>query len=382
MDRRSLIDDDDLYLDDTTNVFDDSFEVDEDEEGVADGFRPGQQHDREGDERQNDGQPSSSSQQLASSHPPLISSNTPSRNSTRKSRSHENPFASPEDGNSEQLLHRTPSGNYTPLPHRVLSSRSSGQFARSNSQRNGATGPSHPYSMYPQGTLARTESVTTAPTSQPQPSAAQGGPQHPYALYPQNIGDDSDGDDEEQVQNQVPLGFHGLGQTYRRQRGPDGEEQDIVGFYGHVEQLPPYSRYPDDGPEKQPLLPVPEPPTATHSRVPVQGTDPSMPLMHTQIEPTPLPQQQSPQSMTDESELVRQDSAASRPTSHLLASSDDSVSMDKSWSEKSWKEKRKTRVCGVPCWWFLAAVSVIAFVAVVTGGAVGGFVAGQQKAES
>lgn len=340
---------------------------------VADGFRPGHNHDREGGERQD--LSSSSTRPISRQQSPTPSAG-PSRNSTRKSRSHENPFASPEDADAEPLLHQTPPGGFAPFAHRSVSSASSNQFARTNSLRLGAGGPSHPYGMYPQGTMARTASVATASNVRPQgPSTPRSGPQHPYSLYPQGVGDGLD-DEHDAVQNSVPIGFPGLGQSFQRQRGPDGEEQDIVGYYGHAEQLPPYSRYPEDGPEKAPLLPVPAPPTASHSHAPVPGSDPGMALMHEQLQP---PQQ----SMTDQSELDRQPSTVSRSSANRdgVESTQESDASKKTWTEKSWKEKRKTRVCGIPCWWYLVAVVALVFILVLIGGSIGGFVAGQRKAE-
>ncbi|KAK4975643.1 hypothetical protein LTR28_009045 [Elasticomyces elasticus] len=55
--------------------------------------------------------------------------------------------------------------------------------------------------------------------------------------------------------------------------------------------------------------------------------------------------------------------------------SHDSGSSEKSWKEKSWKEKRKTRFCGIPLWWMLLAGGIMVFLAIVLGGAIGGFVA-------
>ena len=177
-------------------------------------------------------------------------------------------------------------------------------------------------------------------------------------------------------ENPVPIGFTGLGQSYQRRRGPDGEELDIIGADGHTEQLPPYTRYPEDAPEKVPLLEVPAPPTALHSRAPVAGTDPTMDLMHTSIRPeTVAPPRQS---MTDASTLAR---TISRPgTIRSVRSVGDADSYQetahskKSWSEKSWKEKRKTRICGIPFWWILLSICVVGFVAAVLGGVIGGFV--------
>ena len=377
MERRSLLDGDQTPTRETMNVFDDEFEV-EDFDLVADGFRPGHNHDREGAERQ--GQEGEVPITSVSAHyaPAPVTTAGPSRNSTRKSRGQENPFASPDD-EAELPLHRTPSGNFAPFTHRSISSSSSHQYARTNSPRFGASGPSHPYGMYPQGTMPRTASIATTSTARPtRYSTTPNGPQHPYALYPQGV-DDDDLDDDNAEQNHVPIGFLGLGQSYHRRRGPDGEEQDIIGDYGHTEQLPPYTRYPEDGPEKMPLMGVPNPPSALHSRAPVLGTDPSMPLMHDHLQPTP----QRQQSMMDESNLARQPSTTSG-TSRLSSQNtllDKEYDGPKSWKDKSWSERFKTRFCGIiPFWLLVAMMIVIAFVGSLVGGVIGGYVEGATKA--
>ena len=376
MERRSLLDGDTTPSRENPNVFGDEFEV-EDFDIVADGFAPGHNHDREGSTSQDsDYVPI----QSISAHyaPSPVTPTGPSRNSTRKSRSHENPFASPED-DSQPSLHRTPSGNFATFAHRSVSSASSHQYASTSSPRFGTGGPSHPYEMYPQGTVARTPSTATTSTARPgRQSTARNEPQHPYALYTQGVDDDLD-DENDATQNPVPIGFLGLGQSYQRRRGPDGEEQDILGDYGHTEQLPPYTRYPEDGPEKMPLLDVPHPPTALHSRAPVLGTDPGMPLMHAQLQSTP-------QSMTDGSNLIRQPSTASRASraSAPLVGGGDSLSDSigkKSWSEKSWRERRRTRFCGIPLWCLVLIVGVVALIGVIGGSVAGGYAEGQKKAQ-
>ncbi len=343
---------------------------------IADGFRPGYNHDIEGSGRQ-DRDLSITPQPSDHHRSPQQTQDGPSRSSTRKSRSQANPFASPEDADTEPSLRRTRSGNFAPFTHHSISSASSAQYARGSSHRFGAGGPTHPYAMYPQGTVARTPSAATASTARPQwQSTSQEGPRHPYALYPQGVTDDLDNEHEE-AQNPVPVGFLGLGHSFQRRRGPDGEEQDIVGFFGHTEQLPPYTRYPEDGPEKAPLLGVPEPPTALHSRAPVLGTDPSMPLMHAHLQATP-------QSMTDETELQRQLSRVSRTSASLRSgdlSQQESGASEKSWKEKSWRERRKTRFCGIPFWIFCLFAGTLAFFGVILGAVLGGFVEGQRKAK-
>ncbi|GAB7363061.1 hypothetical protein MBLNU230_g3354t1 [Neophaeotheca triangularis] len=364
------------------NVFDDEFEEDDfDGFGIADGFRPGD------DER--DGA-------MGGQHPPVTSvlaryANTPlsamdaqppSRDSTRKVRPEEenNPFASPEDGPLDRSASMTSHGTsqFAPgITHR-LSSASSHDYARGGSPFGAVDGPSHPYGMYAQGTIPRSPSVATTVQQTSSERHSRDGPTHPYALYPQGV--DADADHEVSPQNPVPVGFPGLGQSYQRRLGPDGEEQDIIGADGHMEQLPPYSRYPEDGPSKPLLASLDVPPPVAHSRGPVAGNDPGMPLMH-EVQQAPVPQ-----SMTDDSRLNARrnlDRSPSMPNLERMnsdTSSGNSASTKKSWSEKSWKEKRNTRVVGVPLWWILLAGGVLAFVTVAIGSAIGGFL-GTQKGE-
>jgi hypothetical protein len=193
-------------------------------------------------------------------------------------------------------------------------------------------------------------------------------------MYPQGIDDDHDHEDEDVdliQQNPVPVGFAGVGNSYRRQVGPDGEEQDIIGSDGHAEQLPPYSRYPEEGPEKMPLMP-----TALHSRAPVHGSNPGMALMHAALQPSSIAQ-----SMTDASELEPLQSTSElallNPRSSRSFHQDDS---EKSWSEKSWRERSKSRVCcGVRLWWILAIFGAILFVLALVGGVAGGYLAGSRS---
>ncbi|KAH8124513.1 hypothetical protein ACSS6W_003140 [Trichoderma asperelloides] len=115
----------------------------------------------------------------------------------------------------------------------ALASLSDAPRIRPQSPYRGPTGPSHPYQMYPQRTLSN----GSAPADQ----AAGRGPAHPYALYPQNTVTSGD-----ETPNQIPIGFSTSGDGYQRQIGPDGEDVGgLVGPLGHTEELPPYTRYPD-----------------------------------------------------------------------------------------------------------------------------------------
>lgn len=365
------------------NVFDDEFEDDEfDGFGIADGFRPGNEGGggSSGAEQQH---PSVTSLSAHYADAPMspVSAHGLSRDSTRKVRpAQDNPFASPEDGPLDRSASLTSHGTsqYAPgIAHRI-SSASSRQYAPASSPFGAADGPSHPYGMYAQDTIPRSPSVATTLRPSGGVPNAQAGPTHPYALYPQGV--DADADEEALPQNPATVGFPGLGQGYQRRLGPDGEEQDIIGADGHLEQLPPYSRYPEDGPSKPLLASLDAPPPVAHSRGPVAGNDPGMPLMHEMQHAT-----QAPQSMTDDSRLGMQQSHDRHPSMpnlermHSESSSRDSAGTRKSWSEKSWKEKRKTKVMGVPFWWILLAGSVLAFIAIAIGSAIGGFLGTQSN---
>ncbi|KAK8192526.1 hypothetical protein M8818_007696 [Zalaria obscura] len=77
-------------------------------------------------------------------------------------------------------------------------------------------------------------------------------------MYAQNVVEDTEDEPVEHLgtTNAIPVGFPGHDQPFHRRRGPDGEEQDIIGTDGHSEQLPPYSEYPEDGPPKDTILPL------------------------------------------------------------------------------------------------------------------------------
>lgn len=364
------------------NVFDDEFAV-EDFDIVADGFAPGRvQDDRRWSSRTDDDEPVRSVAAYMTDTPtaptiPMPRSG-PSRNSIRKSREAQrdimdNPFRSNEDDDTGAALARTHSVQsqstvtYAPgLNRQSVSSISSHAFARTQSPSQGASGPSHPYAMYPQDTtLARTASVSTTATARApsQPLLAQQGPAHPYSMYPQNVADDADiaedDDSTTHAQTHIPVGFPGRAPAFHRRQGPEGEEQDIIGVDGHSEQLPPYSEYPEDGTPKPVAVPV-------HQITPQSSTQLNLPLIQQQT-------LQRPQSMSD---------AGARAPGGVfeeMESNDSLNSSTKSWREKTWKEKRKTKFCGIPFWWLLLSVCVLAFIAIVLGGAIGGLLSNARR---
>ncbi|KAK4111306.1 hypothetical protein N656DRAFT_697563, partial [Canariomyces notabilis] len=195
---------------------------------IADGFRPANIHDRS----------EGSTASLASDS--TLMADESSGSSSRSGR----PSSTSKAHNSQDSLSsRTESAGLT---RQTTNSTESTAVFTSESPYQGPSGPSHPYQMYPQNVrLARTLSTTTASTLPLSESSYSGprGPSHPYALYPQNGGIEANA----LQAAAIPLGFHGLPDQYRRRMGPDGDDvDDMIGPDGHTEQLPPYSRYPDE----------------------------------------------------------------------------------------------------------------------------------------
>lgn len=113
----------------------------------------------------------------------------------------------------------------------------------------GPSAPSHSYQMYSQNIRpARTMSVattSTTPTRRPE-SEYNGptGPSHPYSMYPQNP---IEVPSSQPVVPAIPVGFTNAPDMYQRRLGPEGEEvAAMIGPDGHTEELPPYTRYPDE----------------------------------------------------------------------------------------------------------------------------------------
>ena len=150
------------------------------------------------------------------------------------------------------------------------------------------------------------------------------GPEHPYPLYSQHVFSEHD--------ESIPLGFPGMAQNYPTR--PTGHDvADIVGVDGHVEELPPYTRYADATVPK----PISEP-------------------VQIAVIPAPLsPIAQQPVSAVD------LNTGAARDVGQLDEKND-------------WKRRARRRVCaGLPLWIVVLALAVIVFAAAL-GGIIGGVV--------
>lgn len=155
----------------------------------------------------------------------------------------------PRDRDSFTLRHDGANGHLAgPSLSRVSSTSSDAAYIPADGPYRGPSGPSHPYQMYSQDTrLARTMSVattSTTPTTRPE-SEYNGprGPSHPYSMYPQIPVEET----PRPVVPAIPVGFVNAPDPYQRRIGPEGEElAGIIGPDGHTEELPPYTRYPDE----------------------------------------------------------------------------------------------------------------------------------------
>lgn len=132
---------------------------------------------------------------------------------------------------------------------RLSSASSEAAFVPVDGPYQGPSGPSLPYQMYSQNTRpARTMSMaTTSTTPAARPESEYNGPtgpSHPYSMYPQNP---VEVPTPQPVVPAIPVGFTNAPDMYQRRLGPEGEEVGaMIGPDGHTEELPPYTRYPDE----------------------------------------------------------------------------------------------------------------------------------------
>ncbi|KAF1842476.1 uncharacterized protein K460DRAFT_409885 [Cucurbitaria berberidis CBS 394.84] len=258
MERRNSDSDEPARRPSNPDIFDDDYEidpnVDPDEEdfmpSVSDGFRPTDTNAAWHNDRQDHDRNETPQRQTSTTKP---SDNNLRRMATRNSTAKVQDSTTPD---SRPPLNRR-STTQSPLTHRDSVSTTASFATTSNSENPFETGPSHPYGMYPQHTTARPLSIATTSTErQPHRSMSLQRPTHPYAMYSQSGLAEEEPLEEPalpsapQIQTANHVGFPGLNTGYHRVLGPDGEEQDIIGPDGHTEQLPPYSRFPDEGPTK------------------------------------------------------------------------------------------------------------------------------------
>ncbi|KAI0887983.1 uncharacterized protein GGS22DRAFT_185365 [Annulohypoxylon maeteangense] len=262
----------------------------------------------------------------------------------------------------------------------------------------GPSGPSHPYQMYPQDVrLARTASLATTSTAPISEQSYNGphGPAHPYGMYPQNTIPESDGVPNRTAQAEINIGFPGTTDNYQRRIGPEGEDvADLIGPDGHTEQLPPYTRYPEEAYTRKAMgVETPQP-------APVQAMPSIQPIQQPEQQPQ-QPQPQHPQPMlaipgaggigmatlnpefTSTEDLGDMNSPQSRQSVRSFTSDNsqrgltatprsDQEILDEKKSLKDWQVTAKRRVWGiVPCWAIILAAIVLVLMGIILGAVIG-----------
>jgi hypothetical protein len=242
--------------------------------------------------------------------------------------------------------------------------------------------------MYTQNVRpARTLSMATSSTMPMSESSYRGprGPSHPYGLYPQN-----DSIEPEAVQAAaIPLGFRGLPDQYQRRVGPEGEEVgDMIGPDGHQEQLPPYSRYPDEAYVRKAVA-VDGNPDAVHGAAvvpPILTTSasaiPTVPTIHGAGGiglATRNPEFESMDDLDSPRSRHSTRSFTSDDSGRRIRLDDEGVS-EKREPPKKWQAWMRRKMCGIVPYWAICLTAIILVVMmVVLGAVVGTFAANKQK---
>ncbi|KAL8849746.1 MAG: hypothetical protein Q9221_005290 [Calogaya cf. arnoldii] len=277
----------------------------------------------------------------------------------------------PHSGRATSLSDETPSSAL----YRSTSRASTFTLSRTQSPYQGATGPSQPYAMYPQDVgFSRTPSMATTSTVRPRERSFTGpsGPTQPYGMYSQNTVPEDDVGQFQSLQPPAPVGFPGRSQEYRRRLGPDAEDvDDLIGPDGYTEQLPPYTRYPDDIPPKEGALG----PASVH------GAEGGGPRHTQQIVMNPFQSRESLQGPRDS--IPQHTEQHQTPDDATAVAGSDSPQHDEGGNFKERvKEHGKRRICcgKVPYW--VVAVLVLLLIAVLAGtiGGVVGNARGEQHA--
>ncbi|RCI10209.1 hypothetical protein L249_8513 [Ophiocordyceps polyrhachis-furcata BCC 54312] len=289
------------------------------ENAVADGFRP---------------------HQATAPQPPRTSTETLQRPSSISK--------PPQAHDSLTLRNDGTSRRHPEMP----ASPNAGAFILPDGSYQGLTGPSHPYSMYPQEALDEAASSTA-------PNVAHTAPAHPYALYTQTIGDD------DAAVRQI---------AYQRQTSAGGDETgDLLGALAPVEELPPYTRYPE-GPSARP--PREAAPDAMRAVPPIAISGAGGLGRATR----------DPEFSSAEDELPT--ASTSHPvTPGETASQHEINTAARDFSEKTaplttWQRRAKKKLWGiVPCWAIALLVVGILIVGVVLGTVIGTVLSKRAKAD-
>jgi hypothetical protein len=245
----------------------------------------------------------------------------------------------------------------------------------------GPLNPSHPYELYPQNVReSRPISLALATPSaslQGQPAGRQQ-PSHPYQAYQQAA---SNAPSAGTPVAGASIGFSASTDRYRRRLGPDGEEiGDIIGPDGHTEELPPYTRYPDEHYARKirnaesPPEPQPADTTAAAPAIFVPSVVPGaggigLATRNPEFEPEDA---ESPRSRHSSRTFT------SDGSHHEINVAAATVS-EKGKPLKKWQVIARRRVCGVVPYWAICLLAVVLLVMIILVGAVVGTIASKHN---
>lgn len=329
-------------------------------EMISDGFRPSDRS-----------SPSSNASQEALSATPA--SESPVSTAPQPT------FASllPRAQQSNPPLPRPSSISKPPRPHDSLRIQNDGSV-------DDASGPSHPYHMYPQRTLSNTSERRAQ-----QPTAAV--VEQEYSLY---------GDEPElptiAPAQALPVRFGESSNAYHNRIGT----QEAAAALSHTEELPPYSRYPEVAMTRKPATTsAPQDAasfaTSSGSTSPERQSHEEHEMQPQQPRPRPEPQQSHSHSHTSsvsanqisgaggmgiatrnpEFDSTQETLALSRSRPSTLSSHDLNIAA-KDLAEKptptKWQLWAKRKVCGVvPYWAICLALISVALMSIIMGAVLG-----------
>ena len=237
---------------------------------------------------------------------------------------------------------------------------------RSQSPFVGASGPSHPYGMYPQNTSLNRASSTATVRPTERLYTGPDRPMHPYGVCPQTTTPEGEGDPLIASTDIASVGFPGLRQQYARRLGPDGEDaDDIIGPDGHTEQLPPYTRYPDRRGEAR----------STHNKErsapAAEASPPSSPdLPWTATTAASMSDALLPNRARSDGETTAVDSETASP---------EAESTKEKWAERS---KRRTCFGKLPYWSICLMVFALVLLAAVGGAFLWRFIGSRHSSDN
>lgn len=320
---------------------------------------------------------------LSSSSTIVVDGSIPS--SLMASNSPPNPPKAPRARESLMLRHDGTMGliNQSSIPTRSSSiSSASTPDIRLEGPYQGPSGPSHPYQMYPQSVrVERTMSVTTSSTEPISETSYAGprGPAHPYGMYTQTTAAD--------VSHVAPVpNFQGVPDQYQRRLGPEGEDiADIIGPDGHTEQLPPYTRYPDETYARKvrdaeaAAVPVTGGATVVRAPAPLETLE-TIPGAGGIGLATRNPEFESVDNLDSPRSRHSSRSFSTDASEHEINTAAVGASNEKAKPLKPWQAWMRNRMWGiVPYWAIIMTLGVLAVMVAILGSVIGTFMSRRYK---